>query len=420
MVSLKLNILPFNDKARQSFKNTGYLNVWEGSVRSSKTVVSIAAWLFYVMNSPESRFLMSGNGIATLFTNVIDNDFGILNVVGDYAKYGNDADGNRILTIRSPLYKEPKICYCVGGHDEASYKKIRGRTIGGWYADEINLQPQAFIEEAFRRSIVSRDRKNFWTLNCEPPNHYIYTNYLDKYQAQKLPGYNYWHFTLDDNPALTEERKNELKSQHFGFYYDRYILGKRVAGQGLIYDMWRDDYLYDDEQQPNDGELYVTMDYGTTNPMVMLKVIDDGTTLWVEDEYYWSSKDEQRQKTDAEYADDYETFIEGNTVQYGILDPSAASLKAALSSRGHYIKAANNDVLEGIRRMATMIYTGRLRVHRRCKHLLNEIKSYMWDPKVSERGEEKPLKQGDHCMDAARYMIMTAIPKWRVFDEQAA
>jgi len=408
----KIEILDFTDKARESFTNTGYLNVWEGAVRSGKTVVSIAAWLAYVMQSVETRFLMSGNTIATLYANVIDNDFGIINLAHPYARYGVDADGNRVLTVKSPLYSEPKVIYCVGAHDEASYKKIRGRTIGGWYADEINLHPKTFVEEAFRRSFVSRDRKNYWTLNPDNPNHWIYVDYLDKYEKEHLPGFNLWKFTLDDNLAITEERKNEIKSQYSGFFYDRYVLGLRVAGQGRIYDMWQDGYLYDHE--PPVGAAYVTIDYGTTNPMVYLKIIDDNTTLWVDDEYYWSSRQEYRQKEDSEYADDYAKFVGDLPVQMAVLDPSAASFKVALFNRGCFVKDANNEVLEGIRRVSTMMAKGQIRINKRCRNLRNELLSYIWDEKAAERGEEKPLKQADHACDALRYFVRTVIPKWRV------
>ena len=37
--------------------------------------------------------------------------------------------------------------------------------------------------------------------------------------------------------------------------------------------------------------------------------------------------------------------------------------------------------------------------------------SYIWDQKASERGEDKPVKQHDHAMDALRYFCYTIIRK---------
>lgn len=35
--------------------------------------------------------------------------------------------------------------------------------------------------------------------------------------------------------------------------------------------------------------------------------------------------------------------------------------------------------------------------------------TYSWDEKVAMRGEDKPVKEHDHCMDVARYFVYTII-----------
>ena len=46
-----------------------------------------------------------------------------------------------------------------------------------------------------------------------------------------------------------------------------------------------------------------------------------------------------------------------------------------------------------------------------CKNTIKEFASYVWDGKASEQGEDKPVKEHDHCMDAVRYFCYTIIRK---------
>ncbi len=42
---------------------------------------------------------------------------------------------------------------------------------------------------------------------------------------------------------------------------------------------------------------------------------------------------------------------------------------------------------------------------RRCRNLIKEFQSYVWDPKCLKTGEDKPLKENDHALDALRYAL---------------
>ena len=132
------HVKPLSQKAINSIANAGYLNVWEGAVRSAKTVASTLAWIVYVTKSREKYFLMTGKTNATLYGNVISGDFGLLSILGDKAEYKTDGEGNRVLLITND-HNEVKTCYCIGGNDERSFTKARGLTVAGWYADEVNL-----------------------------------------------------------------------------------------------------------------------------------------------------------------------------------------------------------------------------------------------------------------------------------------
>jgi phage terminase large subunit len=148
--------------------------------------------------------------------------------------------------------------------------------------------------------------------------------------------------------------------------------------------------------------------------MVFLDLWDDGKTVWQVDEYYYDSKEKGIQKTDSQYADDLESFIGDNQPDEIILDPSAASFKAELRQRGYRVKDADNEVLDGIRMVSTMIGRRLYRVHERCIHTRQEITSYTWDEKGRLRGVEQPMKVKDHCPDSLRYFVKTKIKAWRL------
>ncbi|MSS96156.1 PBSX family phage terminase large subunit, partial [Eubacterium sp. BL-380-WT-2B] len=40
---------------------------------------------------------------------------------------------------------------------------------------------------------------------------------------------------------------------------------------------------------------------------------------------------------------------------------------------------------------------------------IKEFSSYTWDEKAVDRGEDKPVKEYDHAMDAVRYFCYTII-----------
>ena len=210
-----------------------------------------------------------------------------------------------------------------------------------------------------------------------------------------------------------------------GVFFLRYIKGLWAVAEGLIYTMCTKENYYMDEDRPpglkSVGQKCIAVDYGTTNPCVFLETWDDGTTLWIDREYRWDSRSEEArrsghpQKTDAQYADDMEEFMGTRSEEQCMIlvDPSAASFIAELRSRGFYVKPADNEVLDGIRAVSTLLAKRHLKINKRCIGLAAEMQSYVWDDKAIERGEEKPVKQRDHGPDALRYRVM-ALPKWRI------
>ena len=92
-----------------------------------------------------------------------------------------------------------------------------------------------------------------------------------------------------------------------------------------------------------------------------------------------------------------------------VLDPSAASFKAQLKKDGFQVKSAINDVLDGIRFVAGLLTQGKILFDKSCENTIKEFGSYIWDARAAERGEDKPVKERDHGVDAVRYQAYTII-----------
>ena len=150
--------------------------------------------------------------------------------------------GNESLYIKTKTGE--KVVIFAGGGKADSYKKILGNSYGLWIATEINEHYDSddsrtsFIKVAFARQVASKRIKILWDLNPCNPNHKIYKDYIDKYQNDGLiGGYNYQHFTIDDNLSVSDERREEIKSMYDPntIWYKRDILGMRCVSEGLIY-----------------------------------------------------------------------------------------------------------------------------------------------------------------------------------------
>jgi len=204
-----------------------------------------------------------------------------------------------------------------------------------------------------------------------------------------------------------------------GVFYRRYIEGLWCAAEGVIFDDWNEEEnsfsLSEVQPWKRAGcKHFVGVDYGTTNPTVFLDVYDDGKTYWVCREYYQDSRKEQKQKSASEHAEDFEEFMQGNKDAMVIIDPSAGTFEMELKNRGYWVRQADNDVLDGITLMSTMIHKRFLKVERGCVNFRKEIESYVWDEKARMRGEERPVKAMDHAMDACRYVLKTTISRIRL------
>lgn len=381
--------------------------ICDGAVRSGKTSIMSVAFVLWMMRTFSScSFAWCGKSVGAVERNIIQPLLSVAWLRERYAMIYRR--GEHLLRIRAGT-AENRV-YLFGGKDESSYALIQGMTLAGVLLDEVALMPRSFVEQALARCSVEGAR--FW-FNCNPetPMHWFHQEWILRAGEKNAL---HLHFTMDDNPALSEAKKEQYRRMYRGAFYDRYILGLWRAAEGVIYSMFDSDAdCYDDAPAGRFSlsDKAVSVDYGTHNPTVFLESWDDGEVLWIDREYRWDSREQQRQKTDAEYADDLLEFL-GEPWCPVYVDPSAASFIAELRRRGVYVVPADNTVLDGIRRVCALMGAHRLRIARRCTGLLQELETYIWDAAAAAHGDERPVKQFDHACDALRYRV-NALPDWR-------
>jgi PBSX family phage terminase large subunit len=397
---------------RSIVESTARLNIWQGSVRSGKTVASLLRLLIAVAAAPShGRILIFGKTRESVHRNV----FSVLTdpaIFGPLAKMTRYNPGAALGTI---LGREVDI---LGANDAKAEPKVRGMTLCLAYGDEITTIPEAFFTQVLARLSV-RGAQLFGTTNPDSPAHWLRKKYLLRAGELNLRT---WHSTLDDNPHLDPQYVRDLKREYVGLWYKRFIQGLWVMAEGAVFDMFDEDRHVLAELPSIYRWISLGIDYGTRNATaaLMLGVSEDGELI-LSHEWRHDPAIARQQLTDAKLSRELRTWMAGLDVhgmrgvrpEWLCVDPSAASLRLQLHEDGLMPTLADNAVLDGIRLMSSLFGTDRLRVHKSCTGLLDELPGYSWDDKAAEKGLDEPVKADDHSIDAARYAIKTPQVLWQ-------
>lgn len=370
------------------------VNILQGSVRSGKTYVSLVLWALFVATSPkDAGYLMAGKTITSLKRNALD----LLQ-----AQVGKRYFTYSASTKQAELFG--RRVYLEGVSDARAEGKIRGMTLCGAYCDEISLFTEDFFTMLLSR-LSQPGAKLIGTTNPDHPSHWLRLRYLQRRQALSMLVED---FFLEDNTFLDPAYIEALKKEYTGVFYDRFILGKWVAAEGRIYDMF--DAQKHVRRDPGPfSRYYMAVDYGTANPCTFGLYGVRGAHRHLLREYYYDSRVHSRQKTDLEYAKDLLAFAEDVEIDVIYVDPSAASFIAQLEAMGLPVQHARNDVMEGIRTVCGELAALRFTMDPSCKDSIREYGGYVWDERAADNGVDKPLKAADHCCDRDRYALYTDI-----------
>lgn len=373
------------------------INLLSGSVRSGKTWISLVLWAFWVGTMPRDKsYLMTAKSLTTLKRNTLDL---LTELVGEKNFTYSLAQKEAWLFGRK--------VYLEGANDARSESKIRGMTLQGAYCDELTLFGEDFFAMLLSR-LSEPKAKLIATTNPDSPKHWLYENYIERRHELNML---VMEFLIEDNTFLDSVYVEELKKEYVGVFYDRFILGQWVVAEGLVYRVFEEKKSTIVKKCDIAGynEFYVSIDYGTVNPCSMgLWGVNNKEAARLKESYF-DSRGEGRQRTDEEHYQELLNLVGDIPIERVIVDPSAASFIECIRRHGKFrVKAAVNDVIDGIRVVSSLLNADMLHIDSSCKACIHEFGLYRWDEK---KDRDTVLKENDHAMDEVRYFCNTVLRK---------
>lgn len=399
----KFNFKPFSKQQRKLMhwwrpgltSSENDFVIADGAIRSGKTIAMIIGFLTWSqeMHKGES-FVLAGKTMGALKKNVIKPMLQILEAWGwpyEYVRSGSEPH----VDIGSNTY------YLFGANTEAAQDSLQGLTAAGAYLDEAALFPQSFIDQAIGRCSVTGAK--IW-MNCNPegPHHYIREEFLLKIKEKKVY---HLHFMMTDNLSLSPKVIARYKRAwpHGSVFYKRFILGRWVSADGLIYQQFADrvsDYVVTDkwlQKIDKNGNLVneimyavIGVDFGGTksaHSFTLTGFTRGYKQVVVLDEYYCKKRINPKQ-----LQDDFIDFVRRAQTKYKVYeaycDSAEQTLIAGLEmacAQAHVgidIKnAIKGPINDRIAFYNSLIAQNRWKVMKHCAHIIEAFEQAVYDDK---------------------------------------
>lgn len=383
--------MSFSQKQTEYLMNCNHRwNVKTGATRSGKTFLDYFVIPKRILKCRQNGLIvLLGNTKGTLERNILEP----MRSIWSPELVGQISSNNTVNIFG-------KKCYALGADKINQVSKLQGAAFEYCYGDEITT----WHEDVFQmlKSRLSCPNSCFdGTCNPESPMHW-FKKFLesdaDIYQQA---------YTIDDNPFLDPTFVENLKNEYSGtVYYDRFILGKWALASGLVYPMFKVGRL-EDVSILKKGRWFISVDYGTYNPFSAGLWCVAGEKAYRIKEFYYSGRKSLMPKTDEEYYSELEKLAGDRYIERVIIDPSASSFIETIKRHGSFrVLNANNEVVSGIRNVATALNKGMIQILPECKDSITEFGLYSWNDKSVQ---DEPIKENDHAMDEIRYFVRTVL-----------
>lgn len=383
--------MSFSQKQTEYLMNCNHRwNVKTGATRSGKTFLDYFVIPKRILKCRQNGLIvLLGNTKGTLERNILEP----MRSIWSPELVGQISSNNTVIIFG-------KKCYALGADKINQVSKLQGAAFEYCYGDEITT----WHEDVFQmlKSRLSCPNSCFdGTCNPESPMHW-FKKFLesdaDIYQQA---------YTIDDNPFLDPTFVENLKNEYSGtVYYDRFILGKWALASGLVYPMFKVGRL-EDVSILKKGRWFISVDYGTYNPFSAGLWCVAGEKAYRIKEFYYSGRKSLMPKTDEEYYSELEKLAGDRYIERVIIDPSASSFIETIKRHGSFrVLNANNEVVSGIRNVATALNKGMIQILPECKDSITEFGLYSWNDKSVQ---DEPIKENDHAMDEIRYFVRTVL-----------
>lgn len=394
--------VPLTDKQREYLRNCSHRwNVKTGATGSGKSYVDIAVTI------PQRILACKDQGLAVLLGNTRGtlerNIFEPMRAI--WPGLVSEIHSDNTIDIFG------RKCYALGADNKKHMARIQGATFEYVYGDEITTWSQDVFTMLKSRLRCEHSRFD-GTCNPDNPSHW-FKAFLDSdadiYQQS---------YTIDDG-ALPAEIIAELKKEYAGtVYYDRFILGRWAAAEGVIYRQFADDpdrYIIDDTPQIQLATIGVDFGgNGSAHAFVCNGITQGWRGIVTLDEYY-----RKEIISPATLEQDFVDFCRRCKGQYKVYEAYCDSAETtlirglqAVAAKEHLgidVKAARKGPInDRIRFYCAMIGAGRYQVLRHCKHVIGALSSAVWSSK--DPTKDVRLDDGTYNIDSLDAMEYSTEP----------
>lgn len=392
------------------YRNENKAIICDGAVRSGKTISMVTSFILWAMRKfNKCNFGICGKTIASAERNIVLPLFNIADIVNYFTLKHTK---NRIYISDG---KHENIFFIFGGKDESSYELLQGITLSGILLDEVALMPESFVNQAIARCLSVEDALYWFNCNPENPKHWFYQNWIKNPEEKNAL---YIHFTMEDNPILSQKQIDEAKKQFSGVFYDRYILGLWTNTEGIIYRQFANhtDMFLIDEPDTFLNTIAIGIDYGAGRSKTSMKAVgfDSGSkNVFVLDEYDKDGifdPDTLYKRFHAFYKKVVEKY---GKCQYVLADWGGLG---NMLNEGLYVYCRKNaipvrvedcdkgTILDRIQLTQKLMAEHRLFIRRECKNMIKALSDALWDDKKPDTRLDDGTTDID-SLDAFEYAV---------------
>lgn len=393
------------DKQKEYWNNANErYNIKSGATRSGKTFLDYYLIPKRVMEATgDGLIVILGHTKGTIQRNIIEPMQKIYGV-----EYVSDISSDNTLTLFG------KKAYALGADKKNRVDILRGASFEYVYGDEV----ATWAPEIMRMVESRMDRPNSkfdGTCNPEEPSHWL-KKFIDTNQNLY-----HQHYEIDDNEFLDPEYVSALKRSYEGtVYYDRYILGKWVMAEGIIYKKFannRDSFEINSKDVPELGKIVVGIDYGgnkSKHAFVATGFAPDWSEI-----YALSSRRIETGISSNEIVDEFIDFFRDVEETFGrvntIYSDSAEQILPIDIMNGLRYSGFGNRLIRNskkdspndrIRLTSSLIGASRFYYTEKAESLAEALATSLWDDNA--KGGEKRLDNGStdvDSLDAFEYTI---------------
>ncbi len=432
---------------------TGYRFLFgEGPSATAKSTMLLIAFCEQVRRSKKKLHVIAGLDLGVIEKNLIDRDFGLLEIQGTYHPIYNPKGvlffprGKGNMGVPHIWLKgydgKDKIILLAGYKDVSKWKKILGGQYGVVYIDEMVHADMAFVRQIFMRSDVL-----IGSSNPDDPDKEIYKEYINRCRplpqlAEGAPpelvemlnepaedGWIWGYYGLDDNIGLPKEKKEMIIKSHTPGTVDymHYVQGIRGKAEGIIFDNFDRKKHCVTEARINEilnarkGEKFILFTsgldtaYSQSSPdtvaMSFLGITNERNIYLLAEEHY-NGQDNKEFYSPSEIVEKYIQFLEKNRNKYGFArdtfidsadQATISELRKYKNTKGSIYNFNNAykalKIIDRIQIQKGWFATGNMFINENCSYYIKELQTYHWDnKKINE-----PCDSDDHMINSIQY-----------------